>query len=95
MLIPNVSLVPFQAVLTEQCPQLILKADLLMMFILSGNVSVHPVLIGLADTEIGVASLPLKIHNIAPLFLEPKIRDAFSSFTHSACVMVRAKRHNK
>ena len=78
--IPNVTLVPFQVVLAQQCPKLVLKSHFLVMLWLIGNVSNYPFQIRLTHAEIGVASLPLKIEKIATLFLEPKIRDAFEFF---------------
>ena len=47
--------------LTEQGPQFVLKAYLLMMFLLFANVPNYWVQIELADSKIGITSLPLEL----------------------------------
>src|SRR6266568_3974074 len=67
-LIPDVALVPLNVVLAEQSSQLILKAEVSMMFRDIGNDLRE---VGLADREVRIAALPLKIQIIAALLLAP------------------------
>src|SRR5437773_8139453 len=52
-----------------------------MMLLLSGDVLLHLVEIGLAHGEIRVAALPLELGVIASALLQPEVRDAFQ-FLH-------------
>ena len=74
--IPNVFLVPFDFVLAQQGAQLVLKSNLVMMFLLAGDVLLHLFEIRLADTEIRVATLPFEVGVITTAFLQPEVRDA-------------------
>src|SRR5688572_15328839 len=75
--IPNVFLVPFDLVFAQQRAQLVLKTNLAMMLLLSGDVLLHLFEIRLAHREIRVAALPLEVGVIAAAFLQPEVRDAF------------------
>ena len=79
--IPNVFLVPFNLVLAQQRTQLVLKTNLAVMFLLSGDVLLHLFEIGLAHGEIRVAALPFEIGVIGTAFLQPEVRNAFQ-FLH-------------
>src|SRR5436309_14231232 len=70
-LIPYVALIPFDVVLAEQCPQFILKAHFLVMLLLCRDVLRNLRQIRLADREVRIAALPLKIQVIATLLLQP------------------------
>src|SRR5207253_11478819 len=73
--------IPFDFVLAQQRAQLVLKSNLLMMLLLTGDVLLHLFEIRLADTEIRVATLPFEAGVIATAFLQPEVRDAFQ-FLH-------------
>src|SRR5437667_4668947 len=79
--IPNVFFIPFDFVLAQQGAQLLLKSNLAMMLLLTGDVLLHLFEIRLADTEIRVATLPFEVGVIATAFLQPEVRDAFQ-FLH-------------
>ena len=73
--IPHVFLVPFNLVFAQQRAQLVLKSDLAMMLLLSGDVLLHLFEIGLAYGEIRIAALPLEVGVIATAFLQPEVGD--------------------
>ena len=79
--IPNVFLVPFDLVLSQQRAQLVLEANFAMMLFLPGDVLLYRFEIRLAHGEIRVAALPLEVGVIATALLEPRVRDAFQ-FLH-------------
>ena len=79
--IPNVFLVPFDLVLSQQRAQLVLEANFAMMLFLPGDVLLYRFEIRLAHGEIRVAALPLEAGVIATAFLQPEIGDAFQ-FLH-------------
>src|SRR5207247_6492795 len=79
--IPNVFFIPFDFVLAQQGAQLLLKSNLAMMLLLTGDVFLHLFEIRFADTEIRVATLPFEVGVIATAFLQPEVRDAFQ-FLH-------------
>ncbi len=54
--IPNVFLVPFDLVLAQHCAQFILKSNLAVMLLLSGDVLLHLLEIQLAHGEISAAN---------------------------------------
>src|SRR5437667_9141176 len=80
--IPNVFFIPFDFVLAQQGAQLLLKSNLAMMLLLTGDVFLHLFEIRFADTEIRVATLAFEFGVIATAFLQPEVRDAFQ-FLHS------------
>lgn len=75
--IPHVSLVPFDVVPLQQSAVLVLKILRSMMRFLIRDVSLHFTQFGLANREVAVAALPLKISVRRPLIFQPQIRRAF------------------
>lgn len=67
--IPNVFLVPVDLVLAQQCTQFVLKTYLTVMFLLSGDVLLHLLKVGLAHGESRVTALPFKVCEIATALL--------------------------
>ena len=63
--VPHVFLVPFNLVLARQRAQLVLKSNLAVMRLLSGDVLLHLFEIRLSHGEIRVAALPLEVGVIA------------------------------
>jgi hypothetical protein len=79
--IPNIFLIPFDLVFAQHRAQLVLKSNLPMMLLLSGDVFLHLFKVGLAHGEIRVAALPLEVGVIATAFFQPEVRDTFQ-FLH-------------
>ena len=71
--IPNIFLVPFDLMLAQQRPQLVLKSNLAMMLLLAGDVLLHRFEIGLAHGKICITTLLLEVRVIATAFLQPDI----------------------
>jgi hypothetical protein len=67
-------------VLAEQSSHFILKGHFLMMLRLFGDVASNLRQVGLADGEIRVTALPLKIQVVAPLLFEPQVGNPFHFF---------------
>src|SRR5258707_1637784 len=78
--IPNVTLIPFNLMLTEKRTQFVLKTHLPLMLLLLGDVLFYLLKVGLDHRKIRVAALPFEIHELATFLLQPKIRDALQLF---------------
>jgi hypothetical protein len=67
--IPHIAFIEFDFMLPQKRPQLILKRQFPVMFLLVGDVYLYLFKTGLADREIRVTALPLKIGVIPALLL--------------------------
>lgn len=61
----------------QQSAEFVLKAHLPMVLFLGGDAMFDRVEIRLADGEVGIAALPLKVGVFAALWLKPGVGDAF------------------
>src|SRR2546429_8045018 len=59
--VPHIFLLPFDLVFFQQCTQFVLKTNIAMMWLLSGNILLHLFEIRLAHGKIRIASLPFEI----------------------------------
>jgi hypothetical protein len=84
-LIPHITLVEFDSVLSQKRSQFVLETHLLVVLLLTSDVAFHPIELRLADREVRVTALPLEVGIISALCLEPAIRDSFEFF-HPLCL---------
>src|ERR1700730_1277085 len=70
---PDIALVPLDLVMPEQGPQLILKADLVVVLMLVEHVLPHLFKVGRTHGEVRVTTLPLEGSN-RMLLLQPQVR---------------------
>ena len=77
VLIPHVSFIPFHSMFPQQCPELVLKRGLPMVFLLSGDIIAQGVQVRCADGKDAVTSLPGKIMQRDVARFDPNAGDAF------------------
>jgi hypothetical protein len=87
--IPNIPFVEFNRVAFQEFPKLVLKRNLPMMLLLSGDVIPHRLNLRKADGENAVAILPREIMQIGTFGFQPERRTALTSLTISDASQVR------
>ena len=94
--IPNVFFIPFDFVSFQQRAQLVLKTNLAVMLLLSGDVIPHRCNLRKADGENSVAVLPReKPCKSGLLVFTQSDEPRFTSLTIAAASQVRDRAHNK
>ena len=80
--IPYIPLVKFNGVAFQEFPKLILKRNLPVMFLLSGDVISHRLNLRKSDGENAVAILPREIIQVGAFGFQPERRAAFDFLDH-------------